>query len=145
MSRWLVDRGLGRRYDVFVTADLSLSPFEIHDLEDGSHQLWLFDGDMEQVEDVFDDQGAEGNGHGWESLAQALVRAQLPEVEPLIWFGSESGTFVAGSTDPAALRRLAERLHAAFHDRSMLARLIAEAEIGRLHHAAAYSIPYVYE
>jgi hypothetical protein len=45
-----------------VTDDLSLAPFRIHTLDDGSQQLWLFDGDMEEVADVFDDRDAESNG-----------------------------------------------------------------------------------
>jgi hypothetical protein len=112
-----------------VTDDLSLAPFRIHARDDRAHELWLFDGDMEQVADVFEDLGAESNGHGWESLAWWLTHSELPELADPIWFSSEGGTFVAGSSDLAALRRLAERLHAAFHDRSLLARLIAEAEI----------------
>ena len=54
---------------------------------------------------------------------------RVTEDDP-IWFSSEGDTFVAGSSDPAALRRLAERLHAAFHDHSLLARLITEGEMG---------------
>jgi len=112
-----------------MTEDLSLAPFRIHTDDDGSHQLWLFDGDMEKVADVFEDGDAESNGHGWESLASWLLEAEMPETADLIWFGSEGGTFVAGSSDPAALRQLAERLHAAFHDRSLLARLVDEADL----------------
>lgn len=92
-------------------------------------ELVLFDGDMEDVEDVFDDLDAESNGHGWESLAWWLTHTEMPDLGDAIWFGSEGGTFVAGSSDAAALRRLAERLHAAFHDRSLLSRLITEAEL----------------
>ncbi|MET8154407.1 Imm51 family immunity protein [Actinoplanes sp. NPDC049668] len=112
-----------------MTDDFSLAPFRIHTLDDGSQQLWLFDGDMEEVADVFEDLDAEGNGHGWENFAGRLVEAEMPDKAELIWFGSEGGTFVAGSSVPTALRQLAERLHAAFHDRSLLARLLAQAEL----------------
>jgi hypothetical protein len=112
-----------------VTEDLSLAPFRIHARDDGAHELYLFDGDMEEVEDVFDDLGAESNGHGWESLARWMTHTEMPDLADPIWFSSEGGTFVAGSADPAALRRLAERLHTAFHDRSLLAQLITQAEI----------------
>jgi hypothetical protein len=112
-----------------VTEDLSLAPFRTHAREDGAHVLWLYDGDMEQVEDVFDDLSAESNGHGWQSLAWWMTHSEMPDLADPIWFSSEAGTFVAGSSDPAALRRLAERLHAAFHNRSLLARLIAQAEL----------------
>ncbi|MFI1996659.1 Imm51 family immunity protein [Actinoplanes sp. NPDC020271] len=109
--------------------DLSLSPFHVYAREDGQQELVLFDGDMEDVEDVFDDLDAESNGHGWESLAQWLIQAEMPGLADVIWFSSESGTFVAGGSEPAALRRLAERLHAAFHDRALLSQLITEAKL----------------
>lgn len=111
-----------------MTDDLTLAPFHVHTRDDDVHELWLFDGDMEQVEDVFDELDAESNGHGWESLAWWLTHSEMPELADTIWFSSEGGTFVAGSDDPIALRRLAERLHTAFHDRSELAQLITNAE-----------------
>ncbi|GAB1644305.1 Imm51 family immunity protein [Krasilnikovia sp. MM14-A1259] len=109
--------------------DLSLPPFRIYAREDSQHELVLIDSDMEDVEDVFDDLGAESNGHGWESLAWWLTHTKMPDLSDTIWFSSEGGTFVAGSSNLGALRRLAERLHATFHDRSLLSRLITEAEL----------------
>jgi hypothetical protein len=53
----------------------------------------------------------------------------MPDLAEPVWFSSESGTFVAGSSDPAALRRLAERLHDAYHNRSLLAQLITRADL----------------
>ncbi|MDY7086977.1 MAG: Imm51 family immunity protein [Actinomycetota bacterium] len=112
-----------------MTGDLSLAPFHFLVQEDGTHELLLFDGDMAQVEDVFDANNAEANGYGWESLASWLTHVKMPDLAEAISFSSEGGTFVAASSDPAALRRLAERLHGAFHDHSLLAQLIVEAEI----------------
>jgi hypothetical protein len=129
MRAWTA-RGPPRyHYHARVTEDLSLAPFRLHVREDGAHELWLFDGDMEQVEDVFADLGAESNGHGWEGLAWWLTHSEMPDLAEPVWFSSESGTFVAGSSNPTALRRVAERLHAAFHNRSLLAQLITEAEL----------------
>jgi hypothetical protein len=110
-----------------VTKDLSLAPFQLHGLEDGSFELLFFE--MDEVEDVFEDLGAEANGHGWQALAEWVVHAKSPDIAALISFDSESGTFVAKSTDREALRGLAERLHAAFHSHSLLAQLIREAEL----------------
>jgi hypothetical protein len=115
-------------YHVRVTEGLSLAPFHVDAREDGAHVVWLSDSDMVQVEDVFDDIGAESNGYGWESLAWWITHTEMPELADPIWFSCEGGTFVAGSSDPAALRRLAERLHAAYHDRSLLAQLVTQAE-----------------
>jgi hypothetical protein len=63
-----------------VTDDLSLAPYRIDTVEDGSQQLWLFDGDMEEVADVFEDRDAESNGHGWESFASWLLEAEMPDL-----------------------------------------------------------------
>lgn len=117
------------QYDAAVAKVVSLDPFQIHELEDASYELWLFDGDMALVKDVFEDYGVEANGYGWEALADSLVDSEFPDLADLISFCSEGGTFVAGSTDLAALQRLVVLLHAAFHDRSLLARLIREAGI----------------
>ena len=56
----------------------------------------LFDGDMEDVEDVFDDLDTESNGHGWESLALWLIHAEMPSLADTIWFSSEGGTLWQG-------------------------------------------------
>ncbi|MEU2021322.1 Imm51 family immunity protein [Streptomyces sp. NPDC016469] len=88
----------------------------------------LFDGDMEHVEDVFEEHNAEGNGHGWEDLAQWLVHSLMPELADHLDFGSESGTLVVTSTDPTALKQLGDVLRNTFHDRELLARRIQGAD-----------------
>lgn len=115
------------RYDPFVDEGAELVPFRLEAVDDG-YELWLVDGDLEPVEDVFEEHDAENNGHGWQSLARWVVQAEMPELVDQIWFDSEAGMFVAGGSDQAALRRLANRLHAAFHDRELLSRLVAQAE-----------------
>jgi Immunity protein 51 len=92
------------------------------------YSLILFDGDMEDVEDVFEQLNAESNGHGWEGLATSLVRSHMPELADRLHFGSESGTFVVLSGDLDALRRLGNVLREAFHDRTLLAEHIQNAD-----------------
>jgi hypothetical protein len=84
-----------------VTDQSPLAPFILDEAEAAqtSHCLMLFDGDMEEVEDVFEEPIAEGNGLGWEGLAQSLVHSFMPELADRLDFGSESGTFVVTSTD----------------------------------------------
>src|SRR5262245_27030153 len=93
----------------------------------GRFCLMMTDGDMEQVEDVFEDLNAEGNGHGWEGLAESVGEAQMSEIADRLTFGSEAGTFVVESHDLSALQRLGALLHDAFHDRPLLADLISKA------------------
>jgi hypothetical protein len=37
-----------------------------------------------------------------------LTPTEMPDLADPIWFSSKGGSFVAGSSDPAALRRLAD-------------------------------------
>ncbi|PAZ16159.1 hypothetical protein CLM62_09655 [Streptomyces sp. SA15] len=107
-----------------------LAPFVL-DEGDPAHSapcLMLFDADLEEVEDVFDELNAEGNGHGWEGLAQSLVHSAMPEIADRLEFGSESGTFVVTSSDIHALRQLGTALHTLFHDRGLLAQQILAAD-----------------
>src|SRR5262245_28128915 len=108
----------------------TFAPFVVLEYESspGYYGLILFDGEMEEVEDVFEDQGAEGNGHGWEGLAESLVKSRMPEATDRLDFNSEAGTFAVNSRDLDALRRLAAILHQAFHDRVQLGQMIREAD-----------------
>lgn len=109
------------------------SAFAPFHLSEGSetepfHCLYLFDGDMEQVADVFDEHNAENHGHGWQGLAMSLVRSRMPESVDKLHFGSEAGTFVVTSTDLQALTDLAVLLHSAFHNRLLLNDYIKTAD-----------------
>ena len=108
----------------------TFAPFSLLEYEHapGTFCLVLFDGDMEEVEDAFQEVGAEANGHGWEALAISIVRSQMPDIEDRLQFTSESGTFAVGSADIDALRRLAAVLQTAFHDRDRLAVLIRDSD-----------------
>jgi|GEM_PF-3888205 len=114
---------------------MALAPFVIleHERASGSFDLVLYDGDMEEVEEIFHAWNAEGHGHGWEGLAQSVVRSRMPEIIGRLNFGSEAGTFVANSSDLGALLRLAAVLHEAFHDHTLLGELIRDADPDLLH------------
>lgn len=113
-----------------MTEQLLLAPFILDeaDAAQTAHCLMLFDSDMEELEDVFEEHNAEGNGHGWEGLAQSLVHSFMPELADRLNFGSESGTFVVTSTDLTALKQLGGMLRDAFHDRNLLAHHIQSAD-----------------
>ncbi|MDX3539699.1 Imm51 family immunity protein [Streptomyces sp. MB09-01] len=118
-----------------MTDASALAPFHLDEggESDGSHCLYLFDGDMEQVADVFEEHNAECHGYGWEGLAQSLTYSQMPESgRNLQFFGSEAGTFVVTSPDLKALTDLAVLLHAAFHNRELLSHYIQTADPGFL-------------
>lgn len=108
----------------------ALAPFHLDEgsPSDPSHCLYLTDGDMEQVADIFERHNAESHGHGWEGLAMSLVRSRMPESVGKLHFGSEAGTFVVTSTDLQVLTDLAVLLHAAFHNHALLSDHILTAD-----------------
>ncbi|MFC7264681.1 Imm51 family immunity protein [Streptomyces lutosisoli] len=65
-----------------MTEQSPLAPFILDEAgaTQTSHCLMLFDHDMEEVENVFGEHNAEGNGHDWEGLAQSLVHSFMPEL-----------------------------------------------------------------
>ncbi|MFJ8896879.1 Imm51 family immunity protein [Leifsonia sp. NPDC102414] len=113
-----------------MTDASTLSPFHLDEgsESDGSHCLYLFDADMEQVADVFEEHNVESHGHGWEGLAESLARSRMPEDVDKLHFGSEAGTFVVTSPDLQALTNLAVLLHAAFSNRALLSHYIQTAD-----------------
>ncbi|MCC0097628.1 immunity 51 family protein [Streptomyces flavotricini] len=111
-----------------MTDASTLAPFHLDEGSetDRSHCLYLFE--MDQVADVFEEHGAESNGHGWEGLAESLVHSHMPERADQLHFGSEGDTFAATSTDLTALTKLAILLHCAFHNRGLLSHYIQTAD-----------------
>lgn len=52
-----------------------------------------------------EDEGFEGNGYDWESLARFFIDEQVPELSESIDFDSEGSMFCAYSSDKEALRK----------------------------------------
>ncbi|MEV8100028.1 Imm51 family immunity protein [Kitasatospora sp. NPDC085879] len=75
-----------------------------------------------------EEHNAESHGHGWEGLAESLVRSRMPDNADKLHFGSEAGTFVVSSSDLKALTDLALLLHSAFHNRELLSQYIVTAD-----------------
>lgn len=106
----------------------TFAPFLLLEYPTGGYGLVLFDGAMEQVEDVFVAAGAEANGHGWEALAESVVRHRFPDSADDLHVTSEAGTFAVDSESLDALRKLGGVLHSAFHDRALLSTLVRDLD-----------------
>lgn len=94
----------------------------------GSYALILDEQTMVETMDTFDQHGYYGNGYGWEGVARSAVRAHAPEIADRIDYDPEAGTFVARSSDRAALVRLGSLLREATRDRALLAELLQTGE-----------------
>ncbi|MFJ9945004.1 Imm51 family immunity protein [Streptomyces erythrochromogenes] len=130
MTRWATSNSTGGTPTPFngtiIRTDIESCRL-VQTKADPSHCLYLFDGDMEQVAEVFEQHHAESHGHGWEGLAESLVNSRMPAAADKLRFGSEAGTFVVSSSELKALTDLGVLLHSAFHNRELLSQYILAA------------------
>jgi len=69
----------------------------------------------EYRQSVFDrraDEGFEGNGYDWNSLALVFVKEKMPDIEDKLNFDSESSMFCVRSSDVKALEKFALKFKA---------------------------------
>lgn len=58
-----------------------------------------------EVFETRENEGFEGNGYDWTSLASVFIAERLPELEEVVKFDPEGGMFCAYSSDADALKR----------------------------------------
>lgn len=110
--------------------DAAIAPFKR--VEHGtSVSVILADTDMLPVAHVFEeraDEGWQGNGYDWASIARVLLGEDLSDLADTVGLDPEAGMFAAYG-DGEAVMRLAEAMHAAYHDEARLRDLLARAEL----------------
>ncbi len=97
---------------------------------DGSWSTCLDVGEF--LTDVFagrEDEGFEGNGYDWASLAQVFLDERTPELAGVVKFDPEGSMFSAYSDDETALRRFVTDFRAACDDREQITDLFSRAEL----------------
>src|SRR5690348_13082201 len=98
----------------------------------GEYQsLILSDEYMESRLNIFEeraDEGWEGNGNDWTSIARFVVDEKLPDLIDKFEFDPESGMFSAsGPLD--ALQRLGQEMKKVFDDETLLRDALSRAEL----------------
>ena len=86
----------------------------------------------EYLQEVFDtraEEGFEGNGYDWESLARVFLTQQRPRLETEIGFDSEGSMFCAYSKNREALEEFILSFKAACEDRPLILDLFRQAEL----------------
>lgn len=86
----------------------------------------------EYLQEVFDtrsDEGFEGNGYDWGSLAQVFLDERCLELQDKIDFDPEADMFCAYSEDKAALADFILRFKKACEDKSLVLDLFSRAEL----------------
>lgn len=86
----------------------------------------------EYLQEVFDtraEEGFEGSGYDWESLAQVFLTQQCPHLEAEIGFDPEGSMFCAYSKNREALEEFILSFKAACEDRPLILELFRQAEL----------------
>ena len=84
------------------------------------------------LQDVFDgraDDGFEGNGYDWASLAQVFLNEKCPQLLGKVDFDPEGSMFCAYSEDAEALGEFILKFKEACEDRELITYLFSRAEL----------------
>jgi hypothetical protein len=74
-----------------------------------------------------EDDGFEGNGYDWTSLASVFIAERMPELEEVVKFDPEAGMFCAYSPDAVALKRFILSFKTACEDDILIRDLFSRA------------------
>lgn len=97
---------------------------------DNSYSVCLTVGEyLQEVFDTREDEGFEGNGYDWGSLAQVFLDERCPELEEEIGFDPEGSMFVAYSENKEALIEFISRFKEACEDKELILDLFSRAEL----------------
>ena len=76
-----------------------------------------------------EDEGFEGNGYDWASLASVFVDEKTPELKDVVDFDPEGSMFCAYSSDAEALKRFILSFKQACEDDKLISDLFSRAEL----------------
>jgi hypothetical protein len=82
-----------------------------------------------EIFETREDEGFEGNGYDWSSLAQVFLQEQKPEFIDVVRFDPESSMFCAYSSDIAALKTFIIEFKAACENKTLILDLFSRAEL----------------
>jgi hypothetical protein len=82
-----------------------------------------------EVFETREDEGFEGNGYDWTSLASVFIAERMPELEGVVKFDPEAGMFSAYSSDAEALKRFILSFKKACEDDNLIRDMFSRAEL----------------
>ena len=107
-----------------------IKPFFWVEHESGSVSLCLSVGDYKkEVFEARSDEGFEGNGYDWGSLASVFLNEKMPELKKAIGLDPEASMFCAYSTDKEALKKFATEFKDACENEPLINDLFSRAEL----------------
>jgi hypothetical protein len=82
-----------------------------------------------EIFETREDEGFEGNGYDWASLAQVFLEEQKPEFINIIKFDPEGSMFCAYSSDADALKTFIMEFKEALENKTLILDLFSRAEL----------------
>lgn len=82
-----------------------------------------------EVFETRENEGFEGNGYDWASLASVFIAERMPELEEVVKFDPEAGMFCAYSSDADALKRFILSFKTACEDEILIRDMFSRAEL----------------
>ncbi|WP_338019681.1 Imm51 family immunity protein [Paenibacillus piscarius] len=109
---------------------VDLKPFIIVEQDNGGKSVILNAGSYKsEVFAAREDEGFEGGGYDWASLAAVFLEERMPELAQLIRFDPEADMFCAYSSDGDALVKFATAFKRACEDDELIRDLFSRAEL----------------
>ncbi len=107
-----------------------LKPFIWIEHESGSTSVILNVGTYKnEVFETRAEEGFEGNGYDWGSLAAVFLQERMPQLADVIHFDPEGSMFCAYSKDREALKQFAIEFRDACEDDALIQDLFSRAEL----------------
>lgn len=114
----------------FLNDKKIIAPFFWVDNNEGSASLCLDVGGYKQeIFDMRSDEGFEGSGYDWNSLAIVFLEEKMPELKDIVNLDSEASMFCAYSSDKEALGRFAVSFKNMCEDEATSKDLFSRAEL----------------
>jgi hypothetical protein len=107
-----------------------IKPFFWVEHENESISLCLDAGEYKS--EIFEsraDEGFEGNGYDWASLALVFINEKMPDVKKFLNFDPEGGMFCVYSSNKDALKKFALEFKDACENNSLIMDLFSRAEL----------------
>jgi hypothetical protein len=107
-----------------------IEPFFWVEHENGSVSLCLYVGEYKT--EIFEsraDDGFEGGGYDWASLALVFLNEKMPDIKEFIDFDPEGSMFCAYSSNKEALKKFALEFKDACENNSLIMDLFSRSEL----------------
>ncbi|MFD2327668.1 Imm51 family immunity protein [Cohnella sp. GCM10020058] len=119
----------GRRGEEKRELDEELAPFKLVGHGDSASVILSAGIYKQELFRMREDEGFEGSGYDWGSLAAVFLEERMPELSGVVRFDPEAGMFSAYSGDREAVVRFARAFKAACEDDALIRDLFSRAEL----------------